>query len=122
MTPFLTSAVRYDNVGGGMQNIPFPPELTTELRCRKAEQRAKETAMLTCCPCKFIGYVGQDLGAHVVKETELIFEWISVTKKFGESHIVRASYNNLFHHGQNVSQCPNRMRGRPGLVYSLQWV
>ena len=77
--------------------------------------------MLTCCPCKIIGHGGQELGAHVTLQTEMMSEWISVKKTSGESYIVRVSYNHMFHIGRNVPHCPIHMRGHSGLVYSLQW-
>ena len=74
MTPCLTAAVEFKNIADGKQNIPFPQQMTTELRCRKAEKRAKETTALTGCPSRFCGYAGQDNGNELIKDTDLIFE------------------------------------------------
>ena len=56
------------------QNIPFPKELMTQLHCRKAEEKTKETTVLTGCPCKVIGYVGQYAGEQLLAPTVLLFE------------------------------------------------
>ena len=65
LAPFRTTPVRFDNIADGIQNVPFPKELVTQLRCQKAEQRAKETTSLTGCPCEFIGYDGRDVGKQL---------------------------------------------------------
>ena len=42
-------------------------------------------------------------------------------KTNGEAYAVQVSYHNLIQHGQNIPHCPIRMRGRSGLVYSIDW-
>ena len=93
----------------------------TQLRCRTAEERANETTVITGCPCTSIGYVGQDVGEHLLTPTVLLFEWLLVKKTNGEAYTVRVCYHHLIHDGDNIPHCPIRMRGRPGLVYSIQW-
>ena len=93
----------------------------TQLRCRKAEERARATTIHTGCPCKFVGYVGQDVGNHLQKDTGLLYEWCLVKKTNGEAYTVRVSYNHSIHTGQNIPHSPIRLRGHPGLVYSIQW-
>ena len=65
--------------------------------------------------------MGQEVGEHLLKPTGLLFEWCLVKKTNGEAYTVQVSYRNLIHLRRNIPHCPIRMRGRPRLVYSIQW-
>ena len=115
LAPFLTPPVQFNHIVDELQNVPFPKELMAQLRCKRAEQRAKETTILTGCPCEFIGYDGRDVGKQLRTETNLHVQWRFVTKANGEPYTVRVSYKKLMYYGRNIPRCPVRMRGRPGL-------
>ena len=76
---------------------------------------------MTGCPCKIVGYVGQDIGKQLLVETNLVFEWCFVTKTAGEPYTVHIPCRGLVFRGRDVPHSPLRLRGCPGLMYSLHW-
>ena len=48
-----------------------------------------------------------------------MFEWQHVRRFNGDPYVVHVRYYNSLRDGRSVSNCPIRLAGRPGLVYSV---
>ena len=79
----------FNDINKLQRHIPFPKELMTQLRCRRAEERARETPTLTGCPCNFLGYVGREVGDDLLAEMGLLSEWSLVEETNGEVYAAR---------------------------------
>ena len=120
--PNLTSTqcqVRYCDIGRG---IPFAVQLLSTVRRQKAHQKALEATSSSGCPCVLRGFVGEEDGQHLILDTNIIFEWLHVSKLDNGPYLCQISYHNLVSPGRAVPNCPLRIAGRPGLVYSVEFL
>ena len=55
-------------------------------------------------------------------DTKITFEWLRVSKIDNGPYLCQISYRDLVSHGRAVPNCPLRVAGRPGLVYSVEFL
>ncbi len=106
------------------RGVPQPTRLISRLRYRRGEAAAVQAEQSSGCPCKFLGPEGdQDHDENpILHETKLTFEWGHVRNAEGRPHTAQISYQNLAVHARPVPHCPVRLRGSPGLRYSLAFL
>ena len=85
----------------------------------QAEAKAAEATKTSGCPCKLRGWVGQEEGEEITHETKLSYEWCSIRIVTGQPYTVQIKYRDVITQGRSVPNCPMRLAGRPGLVYSV---
>ena len=112
---------RYDHIASDGRPVPFPQKAVSEIRRRKAAEKAQEAARSSGCPCIMRGYVGEDDGQHITLDTKIIFEWLHVRKRDGDPHVCQISYRNLISLGRPVPNSPMLLQGRPGLLYTIEF-
>ena len=118
-TSLLTEGIRYDSVVSDARCIPLPQKLLAKLRGRKAEAKAAEARMISGCICKYRGFVGEEDGQAITVGTKIIFEWLHVRKLDNDPYVCQIKYRNLISLGRPVPNCPMRVQGRPGLLYTV---
>ena len=117
----LTEGCSYNHIVDNGRGVSFPQKLLTTVRWQKAEQKAAEATHSIGCPCKLLGYDGKEEGLEFQSETNMIFAWSHVRTAAGEPYTVRITYHNLVAQARPVPNCPLRLLGRPGLLYSLEF-
>ena len=103
---------RYDNIASDGRPVPFPQKAVSEIRRRKAAEKAQEAARSSGCPCIMKGYVGEDDAQHITLDTKIMFEWLHVRKRNGDPHVCQISYRNLISLGRPVPNSPVLLHGR----------
>ena len=115
----VSTEARYNDIVSNGRFIPLPQQFLTRLRKRKAEAKAAEATKTSGCPCRLRGWVGQEEGEEITTETKLSYEWCSIRTVAGQPYTVQIRYRDLITQGRPVPNCPMRLAGRPGLVYSV---
>ena len=116
---FLTEAL-YASIANG-RSVPFPLQLVSKVRRQKAKQKATEAARSSGCPCTMRGYIGEESGDEITLASKMIFECQHVRRLNGEPYLVHIRYDSLISYGRSVPNCPIRLAGRPGFVYSVEF-
>ena len=66
--------------------------------------------------------MGEEDGQHLTLDTNIIFEWLHVSKLDNGPYLRQITYRHLVSDGRAVPNCPLRVAGRPGLVYSVRFL
>ena len=66
--------------------------------------------------------MGEEDGQHLNLDTNIIFEWLHVSKLDNGPYLCQITYRNLVSHGRAVPNCQLRVARRPGLVYSVEFL
>ena len=89
----VLTEVRYSDIQD-KRPVPFPVQLLSALRRQKAHQNALEATRSSGCPCVLRGFFFLD--------TNIIFEWLHVSKLDDGPYFCQISYRNLVSHGRPV--------------------